>query len=543
MSMDIPATADYLIVGGGTAGLVVACRLSEDPNTHVVVVESGPDTSTDDRVQDPSSWPSLSGSELDWKFKIGPQSGLNGREQNHPAGKVLGGSSAINGLAFVPPSPAGIDAWGKLGNPNWNWETLRPYLQRSYTLTQPEPLLSPTQTSKNNAQGPIQVIYPAAGDKQAIPLTRAWTEAFESEDYKPTDDFLAEERTTSTRDFTATVDPVSGFRSSADSTYGVIASKRPNVNIITETTVRRIIFASGAGKVRATGVEVLHGVQGITIQAKKEVVLAAGALQTPKVLELSGIGNKDRLAHLEIPLVIDQPGVGENLQNHVMSLIPVSLKPHPGIAGVSPGFKGLAFVHIDQDEQKNLFAELGDQSSPTSQIIESILSSPDEASAMLFLVVKSGTTALLGAIPSFPLSRGNIHIASSDLNDMPVIDARFFHNELDLEILARHVQHLLRLTSAPALESFFEASTEVPDLAEIKDMLREETALSAHHVCGTAAMLPREVGGVVDQELKVYGTENLRIVDASVFPLIPHANPIATVYAVAERAADIIRGK
>lgn len=455
----------------------------------------------------------------------------------------MGGSSAINGLAFVPPSPAGIDAWGKLGNPNWNWETLRPYLQRSYTSTQPPSLVSSSQDSKSDAQGPIQVIYPAAGDKHGIPLTQAWTEAFKSEGYKPTDDFLAEKRTTSTRDYTATVDPVSGFRSSADSTYGVIASKRPNVNIITETTVRRIIFASGAGKTRTTGVEVLHGVQVITIQAKKEAVLAAGALQTPKVLELSGISNKDRLARLQIPLVLDQPGVGENLQNHVMSLIPVSLKPHPGIAGISPGFKGLAFVHIDQNEQRNLFAEFGDQSSPQSQVIESILNSPDEASAMLFLVVKSETTALLGAIPSFPLSRGNVHTTSSDLNDMPVIDARFFHNELDLVTLARHVQHLHRLTSAPALEPFFQASTEVPDLAETKCMLREKTALTAHHVCGTAAMLPCEVGGVVDQELKVYGTENLRIVDASIFPLIPHANPIATVYAVAERAADIIRGK
>jgi choline dehydrogenase-like flavoprotein len=178
----------------------------------------------------------------------------------------LGGSSAINGLAFAPPSPAGIDAWGKLGNPNWNWETLRPYLQRSYTLTQPESLVSS--------------IYPAAGDKHGIPLTQAWTEAFKSEGYEPTNDFLAEERTTGTRDYTATVDPVSGFRSSPDSTYGVIASKRRNVSIITETTVQRIIFASGAGKTRATGVEVLHGVQVITIQAKKEVILAAGAPDT-----------------------------------------------------------------------------------------------------------------------------------------------------------------------------------------------------------------------------------------------------------------------
>ncbi|KAJ6132613.1 hypothetical protein N7471_007828 [Penicillium samsonianum] len=541
--MDIPVTADYLIIGGGTAGLVVACRLSEDPNTHIVVVESGPDASGDHRVQNPSSWPSLSGSELDWKFKIGPQSGLNGREQDHPAGKVLGGSSAINGLAYVPPSPAGIDAWTKLGNPNWNWETLRPYLQKSYTLTKPESGLASSQGSKRDSQEAIQVSYPGAADKQGIPLSQAWAEAFQSEGYKPTDELLAEGKTIGTRNYTATIDPVSGFRSSADSTYGVIASKRPNVTIITETTVRRIIFSYDTGNTRATGLEAFHDGEVITIQTKQEIILAAGALQTPKMLELSGIGNKDRLARLGIPLVIHQPGVGENLQNHVMSLIPVSLKPHEGIAGISPGFKGLAFACINQEEQTKLFAALGNRSSPSNRVVESILNNPNEASAMLFLVVRSESTALLGTIPSFPLSRGSVHITSSDPNDMPVIDARFFDNELDLEILARHVQHLNQLSSAPALEPFFQTSAEVPDLAEIKVMLREKAALTTHHVCGTAAMLPREVGGVVGQDLKVYGTENLRIVDASVFPLIPHANPIATVYAVAERAADIIRGK
>jgi choline dehydrogenase-like flavoprotein len=162
---------------------------------------------------------------------------------------------------------------------------------------------------------------------------------------------------------------------------------------------------------------------------------------------------------------------------------------------------------------------------------------------MLFMTVKSETTALLGAIPCFPLSRGNVHITSPDVNDMPAIDPRFFDNEFDLEILARHVQILQIFTDMEALEPFLQKITLEPSISRIKDMLRQESALTTHHVCGTAAMLPREVGGVVDQELKVYGTKNLRVVDASIFPLIPHANPIATVYAVAERAADITRGK
>jgi choline dehydrogenase-like flavoprotein len=138
---------------------------------------------------------------------------------------LLGGSSAINGMVYLPPTPASIDAWAKLGNSNWNWQTLRPYLQRSYTLSEPELALGSSQERNSDAQGPIQVIYPGAGDKQGIPLTQAWAQAFEDAGYRSPNDFLAEDKTTGTRIHTASIDPVSGFRSSADSTYGVIASK------------------------------------------------------------------------------------------------------------------------------------------------------------------------------------------------------------------------------------------------------------------------------------------------------------------------------
>lgn len=315
------------------------------------------------------------------------------------------------------------------------------------------------------------------------------------------------------------------------------------MTIITEATVRRLLFDSRGDNVTATGAEVTYKGQTTTIKATKEVIMAAGAFHTPKLLELSGIGNKERLTKLDIPVVVDQPGVGENLQNHLMSIIPAPLKPQSGLDGINPGIKALAFVRIDPGEQNMLFESPPDSESASDKAIRSIIQSPNEASASIFLAVRSASLALLGAIASFPFSRGSTHISSAEFDAKPTVDAGFLNNEMDLEILARHVRTLHELTAAETLKPFFQPSELASslDLQEIKNTLRA-SALATNHICGTTAMLPQSDGGVVDQDLKVYGTSNLRVVDASVIPLIPHANPIATVYAVAERAADIIRG-
>lgn len=444
-------------------------------------------------------------------------------------------------LRRVPPSPAGIDAWAELGNPKWNWESFRPYLQKSITLTSPEGVLD----LKSESHGNIKITYPALKDKTASSLLEGWNDAFKAQGYGFNTDILAEDKTIGVRSYTATIDPDSGLRSSADNEYGDVAAARLNVTIVTEATVHQILFDSQGENVNAVGAKVaFNNGQTADITAVKEVILAAGAFHTPKLLELSGIGSKERLYKLGIPVVIDNHAVGENLQNHLMSVLPAPLSSYASLEGIKLRLKALAFVRIDADEQNELFAASFKPKNASEKAIQSIIQSPNEASASIFLAVICTSLALLGAITSFPFSRGSTHISSTDFDVPPTVDPGFLSTEMDLEILARHVQTLHELLTSDSLKHFFQQpeSDSLPTLEDIKHKLRM-SALTTHHSCGTTAILPRSDGGVVDQNLKVYGTASLRVVDASVFPLIPHVNPMATVYAVAEKAADIFRGK
>lgn len=454
----------------------------------------------------------------------------------------MGGSSAINGMAYVAPSPAGIDAWAKLGNPDWTWKSLLPYLQKSYTVTAPESHPALKETQRTALAGPVQLTFPALADAGSKPLLDAWNKAFTAQGYEFNPDILAEEQSLGPRAYAATIDPVSGLRSGADRGYGSMALGRSNVNVVTDATVRRILFDSQGSTITATGVEYMQKGQIVTAKASREVILAAGAFHTPKLLELSGIGQKERLQSLGIPIVLDLPGVGENLQNHLMGPIIAPLKEHPDLKDIQPGFKSYAMTRLDPNEQSTLLSSHTTEfDSFTNRAIRSIIESPTEATASVVLGVIAPTMAILVPIISFPLSRGSCHVSTTDPDALPTVDAGLASKELDLETLARHVRNCYELINSQALSSFFQENSADLDIESIKKDLRA-TALPAHHACGTAAMLPKSEGGVVDQKLTLYGTANLRVVDASVFPLIPHANPLATVYAVAERAADLIRG-
>lgn len=366
------------------------------------------------------------------------------------------------------------------------------------------------------------------------------------------------------------------------------------MKIITGAKTHKVLFSkTDAGTIRATGVQVEIDGKTETFSTKQEVVLSAGVFNTPKLLELSGIGNKSILKKHNIPVVLDLPGVGENLQDHLMT--GVSYEVVEGIMTGDPlmrqepkaleeaqklyfehkagpltigGMQSHAFMPTPDVDSLDL-DKLGGPREDSEQyrLVRSILKDPQGSSAGWFMFLAQANLheggdsfvgsrlhpenfASLGCAQSHPLSRGSTHIASADGDAAPEIDPRYFSHPLDLEIFSRHVRALdVELRHAEAMAPFFKAegkrnhpdSFHVDELEGAKKYVLD-TATSAYHSCGSAAMLPKEKGGVVDSKLVVHGTQNLRIVDASIFPLIPRGNILSSVYAVAEKAADIIKG-
>ncbi|KAJ8119608.1 hypothetical protein ONZ43_g3480 [Nemania bipapillata] len=596
--MDSRRSPDYIIIGGGTSGLVVANRLSEDPNTEVLVLEAGKDLSLDPRVNIPAFWTSLMGSEADWQYKSVAQEGLRGRSIRHAQGKALGGSSAINGQAFIAPGKAEIDAWAKLGNPGWDWASLVSSYKKSYTLIPP----SDEDTLKHlgvdwindeyrGSSGPIKVSFPGVVQN---PLCKAWIEAFGDLNMITSADPFSGGSIGGYSN-TATVDPETKVRSYAGSAYGAPALQRSNVRILTDTQVQRITFNdTDAGSIKATGVQALVDGKVETFESAKEVILAAGVYNTPKILELSGIGDKKLLDHHKIPLRVDLPGVGENLQDHLMTGLSYEvvdgvitgdplLRQEPEALALAQklyvenkagpftigGIQSHAFMPTPN--ASTLLDQLPKAQGPTHSeyydTVRLIIEAPDGSSGawLMFLAqtnlhegAKSfvGTELLpenfisLGCVQSRPFSRGSTHISSADVAAVPDINPGYFSHPADLEIMARHLQALdTQLRPLKPLGQFLrpDGKRNHPDAFHVGDLEGAknyvlDTATTAYHGCGSAAMLPREKGGVVDPRLVVYGTENLRIVDASIFPLIPRGNILSSVYAVAEKAADIIKG-
>ncbi|KAJ0422927.1 glucose-methanol-choline oxidoreductase [Aspergillus carlsbadensis] len=598
--MDI--SADYIIVGGGTAGLVIASRLSEDPDTSIIVLEAGKDLTQDPRVQIPALFTTIM-SEADYGLASTPQASLNSRVLKTTQGKALGGSSAINGQAFVAPTKAGIDAWARLGAAGWTFENLQPYYKKSYTLQLPS---AETQrhigvdwldADINGLSGPIKTSFPAQLDD---PLAKAWIDTFKNLGLGAVGDPFSG-RSLGGYSNLASVDSETKTRSYAAPAYGGPARER-GVRIITEALVRRISFdGAESSSVVATGVEVIVGGETRTFQARKEVILCAGAFGSPKILELSGIGNADLLRQFDIPVTVHNPNVGENLQDHLMT--GVSFEAVDGVVTVDPllrqepeaiaaamqqytdhrkgpmtigGVQSCAFMpildfHASNDQRtstmQEYIANLLPNPDERSKAIMDIFIQPNEPTCMMFMFLaqadlhddagdsfvgsslQHGNFISLGLETSLPFSRGTVHISSADPAAKQAIDPRYFSHPLDIEIMARNLLDVERLHNVAPLSNFIKPNGRrnhpdafLSDLESAKKYLRD-TAKTAYHFCGTAAMLPKEKGGVVDERLRVYGTANLRVCDASIFPLIPAANIMSSVYAVAERGSDIIRGR
>ena len=369
--------------------------------------------------------------------------------------------------------------------------------------------------------------------------------------------------------------------------------------MVTGALVNKILLEKKGDGVTARGVLVSLKDNAQEVMARVEVILAAGAFQSPKLLELSGVGNSSLLESHGISVIINNPNVGENLQDHLMTGISYEVKEGvftgdalmrqepEAIQGamqlytehkVGPfcvgGIGSHAFMpmvdFLTDDGKKELQLLLAKRSPSAKEevqheLIHSIIESADEGSGALFMFLaqvnlhaspeakdfvqnlQPGSFLSLGATQAHPFSRGSVHISSADATQAPTIDPRYFSDPLDVEILSRHVQFLEKVAETQPLASFLKPDGKrnhptayVKDLDAAKDYT-QTTAFSNYHPSGTCAMMAKEHGGVVDERLLVHGTSNLRIVDSSIMPLIPRGNIQSTVYAVAERAADLIK--
>ncbi|EIM88948.1 alcohol oxidase [Stereum hirsutum FP-91666 SS1] len=581
---------DYLVLGAGTAGLAVAARLSEDPNVRVGVIEAGELVVDRPEVNIPGMVGRAVGSDLDWKFETIPQENANNRVIRQPRGKVVGGTSALNFEAWGRASAAEYDAYEVLGNEGWNWPEFLKYLKKAETFTPPPPEIAKQHHVNYEAQyhgtdGPIQMTFPVWFNDLHLPFLEASAARgipynSDNGDGKNNGSFTG----------TFCIDPRTGTRSYSTTGYYLPNAERKNLVLLTGAHITRILFEDTQGSdVVATGVEFLKDGQTLVAKAKREVVLCAGTHQTPQILELSGIGKSEILKKHGIKQIVDLP-VGEGLQDHVWVhfifeiskdiFTLESLRESPEVLG--------EIMRTYKEEKKGMmasvfsaysFAPLSSVMTPSeleahgNEIVngDSFSKTPfgrkyaslykdwahDDGHAQLEVLQTPGfltrvdlkpkpdthyNTFMAGLLQ--PLSRGSVHIGSSDPLAPPVIDPAFLKNPLDLKLLVKIVKLCRDIMNSDAYKAANPVAYDPPNEMQSDEELEEfvrKTANPFFHPVGTASMLPKEDGGVVDKTLKVYGTKNLRVVDASVMPFVLSCHIQSTIYAIAEKAADIIK--
>ncbi|KAK0629343.1 GMC oxidoreductase [Bombardia bombarda] len=602
--MSYSESYDVVIVGGGTAGLVLAARLSEDPSVQVLVVESGQDQLANPQVLTPAMWPMLSlpGSPLDWAFQTVPQEGLGNTVLTFPQGRLLGGSSGINSFLFTPTSQTNVDAWAHLGNKGWDFDTFSAAVKKSYTFHPPS---GPTQ-----GDGPLQLAAHVSEPEGM--WTTAWIDALDTLGFPLNDPFSG--RVCGPFPHPESVYPATKQRCFSANAYLGPARDRANLTVLTETNVTKILFSKG-GSDASSGDKIAEGIQVTTkdgetrlFGARREVILAAGTINSPRLLELSGVGDAALLESLGIETVVNNPHVGENLQNHVYTGVVFSVPDD--VPTLDPFFRQepqamkaameayakftgplgsssiiasaqLPFPGIQTDEGKQDLDQLVGKHLATSaavppqapttpafaasheSYVRSVLSSPTDASANYIIgpaftafedpnpfYRAPGNHITVAVMLAHPLSRGSVHITSASPNNAGnntglAVNPRYLSHPLDLEVLARHVRFAEQAIgrAEPLARHFKPGQAErerFGDLEKAKEYV-QKTAKGSHHYTGTCSMMPREMGGVVDEELKVYGVANLRVCDASIVPIEPRVNTQAVVYGVAEMGARLIK--
>lgn len=563
---------DYfqVVIGGGTAGLAVASRISQGlPNNTVLVIEAGPDGRQEPGIYIPGRKGSTLGGKYDWNLTTTPQPNANNRTFAQNRGKVLGGSSALNLMSWDRTSIAELDAWEKLGNKGWNWNTLYPAMLKAETFL-PSPEYGTEGVGKS---GPIKTLISRIFPKHQA----SWIPAFNNLG------LVANKESLNGHPIGVSTQPnnvsPNYTRSYAPEYLGIA---KDNLFIKLDTRVARINFHGRT----ATGVTFEDGT---TVQARKEIILSAGSFQSPGLLELSGIGDEALLQKLGIPVVKHLPSVGENLSDHIRIQSSYQLKSsYPSfdvlknasraateLAAYNAGqvslydYTASGYAYFPWDIVSNdtaaKFRKLvqGDSklTSTVDKIKKSYFSPPNSATVPQLEVIFSdgytglkgypaansslfgiGTFSLIGVV-QHPLSKGNVHISSRNISDKPIINPNYLSHPYDLQAATSLAKFLRTIASTAPLKDVWTEEYEPGKAVQSDEDWRKyalANTLSIYHPVGTAALLPEKDGGVVDAQLKVYGTKHLRVVDASIIPLLPSAHIQTLVYGIAEKAAEMI---
>ncbi|KAH9841077.1 GMC oxidoreductase [Rhodofomes roseus] len=589
---------DYVVIGGGTAGLTAASRLVESfPDRSVLVLEAGEPNLDDPKILLGGQFGGTFGDpKYDWIFTTKPQENAYGKVMTWNRGKGLGGSSAMNFYVWTKPPKQAVDAIEELGNPGWNWKSYQELTMRTEdfseaTEDQLKQLAHTYKAEYRGKGGALKTTVPAT----EVSLTKGFLDTLQNMGVPLLDDPYGGNITGCWQAAVSLDRKAQWTRSYAATVHYLPNKDKPNFTVLTEAHVARILLDAKSGdNITATGVEFIHGGKTYSVKVNKEVVVSAGTIKSPHILELSGIGRRDVLEKAGIPVKVDLPGVGENVQDHTLcgisyeldpkgdhktfdvlrnaklaeeqaklqkegvhnlhrygisaySFLPIQVMNPNGAPEIVAGATKMIEEQIKSGKLPPGLAEqykiqlriLQDAHIPDLEVIDvhcymSHRSAPEDGKAYITIL----------AVLQHPFSRGSIHTKSSDPLEQPEIEPALFENPYDLEMLKESVKYTKRMSETEPFKSLIvrevDPGKEHSTDEEIKEYLKHY-AHTCWHAIGSNSMLPRDKNGVVDPNLKVYGTTNVRVADLSILPLHFASHTQSAAYYVGEKLADILK--